>query len=195
MTLRAPVAAQRTTGRSTAGRTPQGRSSASPASVGLPASTGRATRARAVSGAQNAPSDSVALGRRVRHLRRAAGLTLDDLAERTGMSPSALSLIENGRREPKISALTTIAQALGVTVAHLLTAPPPNRRATLEVELEHIQRTESFAALGIPAIRIGPRLPTEALEALVGLHHALADVHAERVATPEHARRADAELR
>lgn len=181
MTLHAFAAAQPTTGR--------------PA-VGRPAATvGRATRARVASGAQNAPSDSVALGRRVRHLRRAAGLTLDDLAERTGMSPSALSLIENGRREPKISALTAIAQALGVTVAHLLTAPPPNRRATLEVELEHIQRTESFAALGIPAIRIGPRLPTEALEALVGLHHALADVHAERVATPEHARRANAELR
>ena len=141
------------------------------------------------------PADAVALGRRLRHLRRAAGLTLGDLAARVDVSASALSLIENGRREPKLSALQLIAQALGVTVAHLLTAPPPNRRAGLEVALEHIQRSESFAALGVPTVRVGPRLPTEALEALVGLHHALADVHAQRAATPEQARRANAELR
>ena len=42
----------------------------------------------------------------------------------------------------------------------------------------------------IPAVKPGPRLQTEALESLVGLHRALARIQAERQATPEQARRA-----
>ena len=135
------------------------------------------------------------MGRQLRHLRRTAGLTLDDVAGRAGISASALSLVENGRREPKLSVLTSLAAALGVTVTELLAPAPPSRRAALEIALERVQRSDAFAALGVPAVRVGPRLPTEALEALVGLHRALADVHAERAATPEQARRANADLR
>ena len=40
-------------------------------------------------------------GQRLRHIRRARGLTLAELGERVGRAPSALSLLENGRREPK----------------------------------------------------------------------------------------------
>jgi XRE family transcriptional regulator, fatty acid utilization regulator len=72
---------------------------------------------------------------------------------------------------------------------------PPSRRAALEIELEKAQREDSFQALGIPAVRPGRRLPPEALEALVGLHQALAAIRAERSATPEEARRANARLR
>ncbi len=145
--------------------------------------------------AQPATPDQITVGRRLRHLRRSAGLTLDDVATRAGISASALSLIENGRREPRLSVLSTVALALGVTLAELLAAAPPNRRVALEIELERVQRSDSFAALGVPAVRIGPRLPTQALEALVGMHQALAQVQAERAATPEQARRANAELR
>ena len=74
-------------------------------------------------------------------------------------------------------------------------SPPPSRRAALEIELEKAQRLDSYQALQIPAVRPGPRLPTEALEALVGLHRALAAVRAERAATPEEARRSNAALR
>jgi predicted transcriptional regulator/transcriptional regulator with XRE-family HTH domain len=139
--------------------------------------------------------DKITVGRRLRHLRRAAGLTLDDVAGRAGLSPSALSMIENGKREPRLSALPALAAAVGTTIADLLAPAPPSRRAALEIALERVQRSDSFAALGIPRVRTGPRLPLEALEALVGLHRALAGVHAERAATPEHARRANAELR
>jgi predicted transcriptional regulator/transcriptional regulator with XRE-family HTH domain len=139
--------------------------------------------------------DPIALGRQLRHLRRAAAMTLGDLAERTAMSSSALSLIENGKREPKLSVLTALAAVFGVPVAALLAPAPPSRRAALEIALERIQRAESFDALGVPPVKIGPRLPTDVLESLVGLHQALADVAAERAATPEQARRANADLR
>src|SRR5690606_30428299 len=44
--------------------------------------------------------DLVTFGQRLRHLRRARGLTLSELGERVGRAPSQLSLLENGRREP-----------------------------------------------------------------------------------------------
>lgn len=139
--------------------------------------------------------DPLTIGRRIRHLRRAKGLTLDALATPAQISSSALSLIENGKREAKLSVLQALALELDTGLADLLAVAPPSRRAALEIELEHAQRAGSFQQLNIPAVRTGPRLPMEALEALVGLHQALARVQVERAATPEEARRANAALR
>jgi len=144
--------------------------------------------------AANGP-DALTIGRRLRHLRRRSASTLDQLAGRAGMSASALSLIENGKREAKLSVLQALAAALGVGLDELLDVRAPSRRAALEIELEQAQRSPAFPGLGVPAVRTGPRLPMEALEALVGLHQALARVTAERAATPEEARRANAALR
>ncbi|NHN54396.1 helix-turn-helix domain-containing protein [Calidifontibacter sp. DB0510] len=139
--------------------------------------------------------DPLLIGRRLRHVRSESGRTLGDVAGEVGMSASALSLIENGKREPKLSVLSALASALGTSVQDLLTSTPPTRRAALEIKLERAQRRDSYQALGIPAVKIGPRLPMEALEALVGMHEAMAAAQAERAATPEQARRANAELR
>ena len=58
-------------------------------------------------------------GQRLRHARRARGLTLADLGARVGRTPSVLSLIENGRREPRLSLVEQIANALDVPVTEL----------------------------------------------------------------------------
>ena len=76
------------------------------------------------------------LGHRIRHQRVSNGFTLDELGERVGVAGSQLSLIENGKREPKLSLLQAIAEATGVEVADLLSNEPPNKRAALEIELE-----------------------------------------------------------
>ena len=154
----------------------------------------RATAPAPGAGADQA-TDPLTVGRRVRHHRRAAGLTLAEAGAAVGLSASALSLIENGKREAKLSVLSGLAAAFGLELQALLADQAPSKRAALEIELERAQRAPGFAGLEIPAVRPGPRLPTEALESLVGLHRALAQVHAERAATPEHARRANAELR
>lgn len=145
--------------------------------------------------AHSAGPDRISVGLRLRHLRKAAGRTLDDVAADVGLSASSLSLIENGRREPKLSLLTMLAAHYGVELADVLSAEPPDRRAALQLEWERFRRTSGFESLGLPAVRIGPRLPTEALETMVGLYRALATVQRERQATPEHARRANAALR
>src|SRR5580692_10860999 len=89
--------------------------------------------------------DLATFGQRLRHLRRAANLTLAELGERVGRAPSALSLLENGRREPKLSLIESLAKALSVPVSDLLSRQPPSRRAQLEVALAEAQRDPVLA--------------------------------------------------
>ena len=63
----------------------------------------------------------VFLAQRIRELRRKRGLTLEQLAERTQLTQSVLSKVENFRVTPSLPALSRIAGALGVTMADLVT--------------------------------------------------------------------------
>jgi transcriptional regulator with XRE-family HTH domain len=140
-------------------------------------------------------TDPRTVGMRIRHFRTRAGLTLDQLAAAAGCSASQLSLVETGKREPRLSLLQHLARELGVPVAELLSPEPPSRRAALELALEKAQQSATYAGLGLPRVRVSKSLPTEALEALVGLHSELARRVDAAIATPEEARRANTELR
>ncbi|WP_434617254.1 helix-turn-helix domain-containing protein [Arthrobacter sp. A5] len=144
---------------------------------------------------QEGELDIIALGRRVRHLRKKKSMTLDDLGAKVGTAPSQLSLIENGKREPKLTLLQHLAGALDVGMDQLLGAEPPSRRAALEIQLERAQRGPLYESLGLPKVRVSSRLSTEVLESLVGLQHELERRLDEQSATPEEARRANTELR
>ncbi|WHE35562.1 XRE family transcriptional regulator [Microbacterium sp. BDGP8] len=135
------------------------------------------------------------LGHRIRHHRVARGLTLDELGAQVGVAGSQLSLIENGRREPKLSLLQAIASATGTDVTDLLSPEPPNRRAALELELERAQASSVFRRLGIAPVRAGKTMSDDTLESILGLHRELQRREREAIATPEEARRANTELR
>ena len=139
--------------------------------------------------------DLATLGQRIRHYRAARGLTLEALGDIVGIAGSQLSLMENGRREPRLSLLSSIAETLGVRLADLLDESPPNERAGLEIELVALQRSPIYASLGLPTIRPSRTITDEALTAMVGLHRELARRASEAIATPEEARRANAVLR
>jgi len=139
--------------------------------------------------------DLATFGQRLKHLRRARGLTLADLGEQVGRTPSVLSLIENGRREPRLTLVEQLASALSVPVSELMKKQPPSRRAQLEIALEHAQRDPSYKALGLPNLRVGTRVPTEVLEHLVALWAELRAQRSKPTATPEEAREANAALR
>ncbi|HTU74265.1 MAG TPA: helix-turn-helix domain-containing protein [Trebonia sp.] len=139
--------------------------------------------------------DLATLGQRVRHLRRARGMTLAELGERVGSAPSVLSLLENGKREPKLSMVEQLAAALGVPVTELLKKQPPSRRAQLEIALETAQRDPSYKALGLPSLKAGARVPTEVLEHVVALAAELRAQRSKPTGTPEEARTANAKLR
>ena len=135
------------------------------------------------------------LGHRIRHHRLDRGFTLDELGAIVGVAGSQLSLIENGKREPKLSLLQAIALATGTDVTDLISGEPPNRRAALEIDLERAQTSPVFRQLGIPGVRVSKSMSDETIEAILGLHNELQRRESEAIATPEEARRANTEQR
>jgi transcriptional regulator with XRE-family HTH domain len=61
-----------------------------------------------------------ALGRRIADLRRAAGLSQDQLADAIGMERRSIQRYEAAARDPRFSDLVRIADAMGVTVEALV---------------------------------------------------------------------------
>jgi transcriptional regulator with XRE-family HTH domain len=59
---------------------------------------------------------SVDVAARLRELREGQGMSMRALAQRSGLSANALSMIERGRASPSVSTLTKLATALGVSV-------------------------------------------------------------------------------
>lgn len=139
--------------------------------------------------------DPVILGYRLRHFRTAANLTLDELAAKLGATASHLSMIENGKREPKVSLLSEAAAHFGVDMADLLRPEAPSARAALEISVEKAQRTRYWETLGLPNIRVSSGVSTALLEVIDGLTRELRRQHAEQAATPEEARRANVAMR
>ena len=140
-------------------------------------------------------TDFVTLGQRIRHFRTQRGLTLDQLGTAVGIAGSQLSLMENGKREPRLSLLSAIAGTVGIEVADLLDESAPNERAGLEIQLDRIQRSSIYAGLGLPRIKASRGMPDDALHTIIGLHRELERRAMESIATPEEARRANTELR
>jgi transcriptional regulator with XRE-family HTH domain len=72
-----------------------------------------------------------ALGRRIRALRVQRRLTLKDVADKAGITPSALSQIERDRSNPTLGSLKAIASALGTTIGQLFPASAAPDRAVV----------------------------------------------------------------
>jgi transcriptional regulator with XRE-family HTH domain len=140
-------------------------------------------------------TDFATLGQRIRHFRSQRGLTLDGLGAEVGIAGSQLSLMENGKREPRLSVLTAIARALDVELADLLDERPPNERAALELELARAQASPLYASLALPVIRPAKSVGDEVLRAVIGLHRELERRARLAIATPEEARRANTDNR
>jgi len=65
---------------------------------------------------------NTALGHMIRSRRQAAGLTLEDVAARVGVTVGALSHIESGRRLPSARNAMLIAEVLGIPAEEMLRA-------------------------------------------------------------------------
>ena len=63
-------------------------------------------------------------GARIAALRRQAGMSQAELARQLGVSPSAVGMYEQGRREPSSDVLVQLGKIFGVSVDYLLTGTP-----------------------------------------------------------------------
>ena len=74
--------------------------------------------------------DTLSVGARIRSLRRARGMTQDDLAIACGVSRSAVAQWETDRAGQLRGNITRIAEALDASIEHLLQGAPPTASAT-----------------------------------------------------------------
>lgn len=60
------------------------------------------------------------MGKTVRQIRQAKGLSQAELAKRAGLSREYINKIEAGKYDPPLSTINALAEALGVTPGKLM---------------------------------------------------------------------------
>ena len=81
------------------------------------------------------------LGERIAALRSKFGWSQAELARRLNISPSAVGMYEQGRREPPVDILASLSRRLGVSMDYLLTG-----RALCRNDLSSLPGGESSVA-------------------------------------------------
>jgi transcriptional regulator with XRE-family HTH domain len=84
--------------------------------------------------------DASGLGRRLRELRHRRGLTLDELAQASGVSRSMVSEVERGTRRPTVLTLDRLATGLGTSIARLLRDESATRLTVLRQAEQTVAR-------------------------------------------------------
>jgi len=91
------------------------------------------------------------IGKRISEQRKKCGLTQEQLAERLGVTPQAVSKWENGRNLPDIDNLLAIADCLRVPYAYLVAEEEGTKALTFRGRLFHednmYTRVKTFAQL------------------------------------------------
>lgn len=108
-----------------------------------------ATQALRVEQADQEADLAKSLGEDIRGLRRARGMTLEDLAEKVDLSVGFLSQLEHGKKKPSIGALQRISAALNVPTGSFfrtsLSGDPRERGVVVRHE---DRRRLTYSALG-----------------------------------------------
>jgi transcriptional regulator with XRE-family HTH domain len=88
---------------------------------------------------QDERAQSIEIGRRLKHLRSVRGLTITELAGRSGVSAGRISQIERGQSNPSINTLQKLRTVLGVTLWAFL----EDNGAAATGESPHVRRREN----------------------------------------------------
>lgn len=130
------------------------------------------------------------LAARVRDLRKAQGATLDQLAQRSGVSRSMISLIERGASSPTAAVLSKLAAALEVPLATLFdTAPADAERPPSPLARPADQSLWTDPASGYQRRHLTPAglgAPLELVEVIFPAGQSVTFDNATRVPTPTH---------
>ena len=107
--------------------------------------------------------DNIDVGKRIKSIRKRKGLTLQELAEKSGISATAISAIERSVSSPTVTTLTGIGRALGESLSSLLgesdveyVVTRGSKRERLATEIRDVDFTS--LASGIPGQRFQPML-------------------------------------
>ena len=104
------------------------------------------------------------LGSRVKELRKKRGLTLEEFAERSGVSRAMISKLERGEKNPTLVVAAKLAEGFGVTLSQLVgmeerrevVVVPREKRMVMrdpETGFERQLLSPSFGGRGVEFIR------------------------------------------
>ena len=91
------------------------------------------------------------VGQRIRELRQKQGMLQEELARKAGLSPSALSNFEQGRRRTSLDWLKKISNSLGVSVSDLI--PESRTRKPLAENKEEEKLLSHWRKVGNPDLQ------------------------------------------
>ena len=84
---------------------------------------------------------------RLREIRKLSGLTMKELGIRIGVSESAISQYETGKRQPDYETLLKIADYFGVSVDYLLGKDEKSEDSELQEYLEQLKNRSEMRML------------------------------------------------
>jgi len=103
------------------------------------AAAGTVPSGRSESGGGEPVPEMVNLGARLRAVRLRSGLSLREVARQLGVSPSFVSQLENGKSQPSVATLYSLAQLLEVSIDELFSVEGP--------QVDGAQPTPALAAV------------------------------------------------
>lgn len=108
--------------------------------------------------------DESAIGRKIKQLRQERGLSLQGLADEVGFTKGYLSKVENSRKSPPVSTLMTLAAALGVSVATLLSEEETITSITLVKKSDRKTIAQDATAFGYSYEPLAAKFPNRLME-------------------------------
>jgi transcriptional regulator with XRE-family HTH domain len=108
----------------------------------------------------------MSLAKKIREERKKAGLTLDDLADKAGLSKTYLWELEqdaDGVKRPSADMVLKIADALSLTIADLMGLP------TVKVQKETVNIPKSLIDFRDQQLTMGNKLSDKDLRELAGM--------------------------
>lgn len=102
---------------------------------------------------------------RLRNIRKSQNMSLRDLADRVGCSPSYLSMVENNKIDPSISRLKRIAEGLGTTIRGLFQDEARDNVIIRQADRQHAD----FPAAKLKIEMLVPQLTKKLMDARLAI--------------------------
>jgi transcriptional regulator with XRE-family HTH domain len=102
----------------------------------------------------------IEFGQEVRRRRYAVGMTLDELARLSGLTPNYLGTIEAGRRDPSFTTMLAIAGGLGAHLAEMLGSVPELSPGAKEAAWHFQESTPEVQSAVLRLLRVYARWST-----------------------------------
>ncbi len=108
--------------------------------------------------------DEREVGRRIRARRLGRGITLQDLAKRTGFTRGYLSKVENSTKAPPVSTLIILAKALNVMITEFFAEPLDKSPICLVKKNERRNITRDGSGFGYGYQTLAHKFPDKHME-------------------------------